>query len=201
MIHRRSALKFLHLEWNDVNRLSKIVADEIRGSNFLPDIIVAISRGGFAPARVLCDHLDIMNLASVKIEYYTGINERKSKPVVVYPLNADVKEKRVLISDDVADTGRSLFVAKKHVLKKKASDVKLATLHHKPWSLIKPDFYGETVDAWVVYPWEEREAVKQLISKMKRQGSSTERAVKQLIKEGFKESTLRELGLITPVFL
>ena len=186
-------MKFLHLTWNDIQRLSENVAEQIRKANYRPDMIVAISRGGFPPARILCDQLDIMNLTSLKIEYYTGVRETKSKPVIVYPLNADVKDKKVLISDDVADTGHSLVAAKGHILEKGASDVKIAALHYKPWSVIKPDFYAETVDAWIVYPWEVRETAKQLISKFRNEGKNVEETREQLLDLGFKEKTLKGL--------
>lgn len=186
-------MKFLHLTWDEIQRLSEIVAEKIKKADYRPDVIVAISRGGFTPARILCDQLDVMNLASIKIEYYTGVKETKGKPVIVYPLNADVKGKRILISDDVADTGHSLVAAKRHILEKEASDVKIATLHYKPWSVIKPDFFAETVEAWVVYAWEIRETVKQLISKFRSEGRNVKEVRKQLLTLGFKEESLQGL--------
>jgi hypothetical protein len=67
----------------------------------------------------------------------------------------------VLIVDDVADSGRSLTVAKEYILKQGAGEVKIATLHYKPVSMFKPDFFIGTTDAWIIYPWEVHEVERQ----------------------------------------
>lgn len=185
-------MQFLHTTWDDIQRLCEVLADKIK-VGYQPDIIVAIGRGGFPPARILCDLLDITALASMRIEYYKSINERKKRPIILYPLNADVRKMRVLIVDDVADTGRSLVKARDHVLEKGATVVKMATLHYKPWSVVEPDFYAEVTNAWVVYVWETRETVEQLVSKFRSNGKNSEEVKKQLLKLGFKENDLKDL--------
>jgi len=186
-------LKFLHMTWGDIQRLCEAVAEKVRKAGYCPDMIVAISRGGFPPARILCDLLDVKALASVGIEYYKAVKDTKRKPVILYPLNADVKAKKILIVDDVADTGHSLAVARDHVLGEGASDVRIATLHRKPWSVVEPDFYAEDTDAWIVYVWEVRETVRQLTLKLRGEGKKGEEIKKELMSQGFREKTLRDL--------
>ena len=127
-------LKFLMLTWEDVQRLSENVAQKIRESGFKVDVIIAVSRGGFDPARIISDQLGVRNLASLQIVYYDGLNMRRRIPEVQYPLNAEVRGLRTLVVDDVADSGNSLKVVKEYVEGQGASVVKIATLHLKPWS-------------------------------------------------------------------
>jgi hypoxanthine phosphoribosyltransferase len=185
-------LKFLHITWDDFQRLCKVVANKVVKASYRPEIVVAISRGGFPPARVLCDFLGIKVLASLGIEYYTSVTKTKKRPEIIYPLNIDLRGKKILIVDDIADTGHSMVLARDQVLKGEASRVKMATLHCKPWSVVKPDFYAETADAWVVYPWEVMETIKSLIIKLKNEGNIAQ-VKKQLLNFGFKEKTLKDL--------
>ena len=71
----------------------------------------------------------------------------------------------MLIVDDVSDTGRSLAVAKDHVQKAGAEEIKVATLHYKPHSSFKPDYFVDETSAWVVYPWEVEETKRELSKK------------------------------------
>lgn len=176
----------LHLGWEDVQRLSEKVADNIKASGFRPDLIVAVSRGGFDPARILCDQLSVKLLASLQIDYYEDVGRRRENPEIVFPLNADVSGKVTLIVDDVSDSGASLRVAKEHVDEHGASEVKVATLHIKPWSNFVPDFYAEQVDAWIVYPWEPRETLISMAEKLRGNGLGEPELRRRLVEIGFK---------------
>jgi len=63
-----------------------------------------------------------------------------------------VTDKKVLVVDDIADTGHTLkdFENKNNVI---------CTLHYHQQSIVKPDYYVEEKgDRWIVYPWEERDS-------------------------------------------
>ena len=189
-------MEFEHLDWDEIQRLSEEVAEMVKRSGFRPDLIVAVSRGGFPPARIISDVLDVRALASVSIIYYRSVGERHEEPVIIHPLNADVRGKRVLIVDDVADSGHSLLLARRHVLEKGASEVRIATLHYKPWSALKPDYYVRETKSWIVYPWEKWEVVRQEAEKLRKQGKSNEDIVRGLVEKGFDEGFVRKvLGL------
>ncbi len=179
-------LRFLHLSWDDVQRLMEIVAGKIEASGFRPDIIIAISRGGFDPARILCDQLNIRRLASVQVEAYDGMVKRP-EPVVVLPVNADLVGKKALVVDDVSDSGASIKKARDHIKEKGASDVRIATIHIKPWSQFIPDYYAASVDEWVVYPWELKECILEVTEKIRSSGLSREDVVDKLVEVGFKK--------------
>ncbi len=178
-------VRLLHLGWEDVQRLAEAVAEKVRTSGFRPDVVVAISRGGFDPARILCDQLSVQRLASLQIEYYTGVDEKRGIPEIVFPLNADLPDLKALIVDDVSDSGNSLKTAMDHVLERCASEVKVATLHVKPWSNFRPDYYAEEVDAWVVYPWEPMETLKYMAERFRSEGLDPTEVKRRLFENGF----------------
>ena len=184
-------LEFLFLSWDDVQRLSEKVSDLITDSGYKPDLMIAISRGGFDPARIMSDQLNIRKLASLQIIYYTGLNSRKEEPEVLFPLNAQVEGLKVLVVDDVSDSGNSLIVVKKYVEEKGASEVKLATLHHKPWSKLIPDFYAEKVDKWIIYPWEPRESVIELTQMLSAAGMDKSLIPTKLEEIGFSDQQIK----------
>ena len=183
-------LQLLHLSWDDVQSLTEEVAKQIREIGYTPDVIVAVSRGGFDPARILCDQLGIKRLASLQIEYYTDINESSSTPEIVFPLNADVPGMSVLVVDDVSDTGDSLRVARDHVLERGASEVRVATLHVKPWTGFRPDFSASEVESWIIYPWEIEEGLSSMTEKLKIEGMSSSSLKEELIRLGFSRKKL-----------
>jgi hypothetical protein len=179
-------LHFLHLNWDDIQSLTETLAQKIIESGFKPDLIVAVSRGGFDPARILCDQLSVRKLASVQLEAYDGMVKRP-EPIIVLPVNADVAGLKVLIADDVSDSGASLLKAKEHIEGKGASLVRVATLHIKPWSSFVPDYYAESVNAWVVYPWELKECLIEVADKLRAKGLQGKTIARELVEAGFKE--------------
>jgi hypothetical protein len=81
-------------------------------------------------------------------------------PVLTEPVSTPLKWKKVLIVDDIADTGKSLKLVMDHVLQKATSEVKVATLYCKPWSIVKPDYYEKETELWVVFPWDIKETIR-----------------------------------------
>ncbi len=188
--------RYLYITWMDIQRLSEKLADEIAESGFRPDIIVAVSRGGFDPARILSDELNIRSLASLQVIYYAGVNERSDEPQVKYPLNADIAGLNVLVVDDVADSGNSLRVVKQYVESLGPREVRIATLHRKPWSNFEPDFYAESADRWIIYPWEPRESIEDIKEKLLSEGVPEDELALKLIEIGFTSKQVRRfLGL------
>jgi hypoxanthine phosphoribosyltransferase len=189
-------IKYLFLNWDDVICLAEKVADKIIESGFEPDIVIAISRGGFDHSRILCDELDLRDLTSFQMVYYSNINERKDVPRITMPLSADIKGLKVLLVDDVSDSGNSLEYAKKYVESFNPSEIRLASLHLKPWSSFKSDFNAEIVDDWILYPWERRESIVQIYEKLRSKGFDNKIVAKKLKSIGFNDHHLeRYLGI------
>lgn len=142
--------------WDYLYNLCRDVADQVKQSNFKPDIIVALARGGWFAGRVLCDFLGLDDLTSLKIEHYVGTGLAGEGPQIRYQMNEEtLKGKRVLIVDDIADTGKSLLYARDYVNSLKPKDVRTATLQHLDTSEYRADYVGEVVLewAWIIFPW------------------------------------------------
>jgi len=170
--------------WNQIYDMLLSQAEKISKSCFKPDIIIGIARGGWLPARVLTDLLEIPNLANVSAEYYMGIAETKNEPVLIQGVSVAVAGKKVLIADDVADSGRSLKLVREHVLQQGAKEVKTATVYCKPWSIVKPDYYERETKLWIVFPWEMKETIRKIIEKRKEKSASVEEETAKLVKAG-----------------
>ena len=179
-----SELEFEVLTWNQIYKMLLNLADKIRKNGFKPDIIVGVSRGGWPPARVLSDLMDNPNLANVRAEFYLGVAETKGEPTLTQPVSVDVAGKRVLVVDEIADTGKSLKLVKEHIVKQGAREVKIATVYYKPWSIITPDYYEKETSRWVVFPWEIKETVQKIVKKCKEKGKSVESEIAKLVEAG-----------------
>jgi len=171
--------------WEQIYTMLLDLADKIRGYNSKFDLIVGVSRGGWTPARVLSDLLENPQIANVKAEFYLGVSETKREPIITQPISVNVEGKKVLVVDDVSDTGESLRLVKEHLLKQGACILKIASIYVKPWSITIPDFYQKITSAWIIFPWERREAFRKVAEKFTRSGKSVEEAKDTLIKSGF----------------
>jgi len=183
-----SDLEFEVPTWDQIYDMLLNLADRVQKDNFHPDIIVGICRGGWLPARVMSDLLEKSELANVRVEFYLGVAERKGEPVITQPVSASVGEKIVLVMDDVADTGESLMLVKKRVESHGARSVKIATIYYKPWSKIVPDYYEKTTRRWVVFPWERKETVRNLVRRCLKEKRSIEETKAKLIRGGLDPS-------------
>jgi len=183
----KSKIEFEAPSWDTIYEMLLYLADKINQDRFKPDVIVGVSRGGWPPARVLSDLLDNPNLANVRAEFYLGVAETKGEPVLTQPVSVSVADKRVLIVDEVADTGKSLRLVREHIVEQGACEVKIATVYYKPWSVVKPDYYAKETSRWVVFPWEIKETVKKLVKKCKEKGFSVQKEIGKLVKAGLSE--------------
>ncbi|MEM3401785.1 MAG: phosphoribosyltransferase family protein [Candidatus Hadarchaeales archaeon] len=143
-------MRKLLLGWEEVDRMSVALAKKIK-KNFRPDIIIGVARGGLVPAVRIAHLLGISQFRAIDVKYYVGCRRAK-KPVLVEDIGK-IKGK-VLVVDDVVDTGTSLSFVISHLKKKGAKEVRTAALAHKPHSSMKPDYFIFETDRWIVFPWE-----------------------------------------------
>lgn len=173
--------------WDDVYDGCLQLADKIKKSGFKPEVIVGVARGGWIPARILSDLLCNTYVASMRVEFYKDVAETAKRPVISQQVSASVVGKRVLVVDDVADTGESLTAVRRDLLARKALEVKIATLHYKPKSILRPDFYVSETSAWIVYPHEQYEFVRSRVVKLKSEGRSKDEAKEELARIGLPQ--------------
>lgn len=180
-------LEFEVPQWSQIYDMLLNLAEKIRKSGFKPDVIVGVSRGGWPPARVLSDLLSNSNLANVRAEFYLGVAETKGEPSLTQPVSIGVSGKKVLVVDEVADTGKSLKLVIKHIFERGAKEVRIAAVYYKPWSVVKPDFYDRETSCWVVFPWEVKETIRKLIKKSKEKQKPVYEETDKLVKAGVPE--------------
>lgn len=175
----------LHCElisWSATERLCQRLAELIRASGYRADLVIAIGRGGYVPARLVCDCLHIMGLTSIKIEHYLSGANRQEEAVIRYPLKADIKGLRVLLVDDVNDTGDTLEVAKQHLQIFQPGEIRTAVMHQKAVTHFKVDYYASRIIKWrwLIYPWAVNEDVSGFLNRLVPAPGSLEDARKLL---------------------
>jgi len=149
-------IKCYFVSWDKAYRLGRKIARKIRASGFVPDIVIGVARGGLVPARIVCDFLNQKDLTSVKAEHW-GIASTLGNARLKFPLpqEIDISGKRILVVDDVADTGDTYNLIVKHLMDRSPLEVRTAVLQYKTCSTFVPDYWGEEHDAWkwIIYPW------------------------------------------------
>lgn len=133
-----------------VRELSQQVVD----SGFEPDIILTIARGGLGLGMGMGYALDIKNISTVNVEFYTGVGETLDVPIMLPPTPKaiDLTGMKVLITDDVADTGKTLEIVHQF-LEGHVAEVRTAVIYEKPWTVINPDYVWRKVEGWIDFPW------------------------------------------------
>ena len=148
------------LTWELFGTASRELAQHIAADGFQPDIILAIARGGLLVAGALGYALSIKNLYTMNVEYYTGVDERLEVPMILPPTPelVAVEQARVLIVDDVADTGHTLALVKEFC-EGKVAEVRCAVLYEKPRSVVRCQYVWRRTDRWINFPWSDKEPV------------------------------------------
>jgi hypoxanthine phosphoribosyltransferase len=186
-----AALKFEAPSWSRIYDMLLDLAGRIRKDGFKPDIIVGISRGGWPPARVLSDLLSNPNVANVRAEFYLGIAETGSEPTLTQPVSVKTRGKKILIVDEVADTGKSLRMVREHIVKEGAKEARTVTVYYKPWSIVRPDYFAKETSDWIVFPWEIKETLRKIIAKCEELGKPVEEETAKLVKAGIRSCLIR----------
>src|ERR1700712_1390046 len=100
------------MSWEQLGEAARQLAEAVVESGYQPDIILAIARGGLLPGGAVAYALGVKNTYTMNVEFYTDVDQRLDVPMVLPPVPelVDVGDSRMLIVDDVADTGRTLEV-------------------------------------------------------------------------------------------
>ena len=144
------------LTWPDFGAAVRSLAHDVVSSGFRPDLVLSIARGGLGLGMTLGYALDVKATSSVNVEFYTGVDTRLPEPVMVAPTPpaSELDGLRVLVVDDVADTGHTL----RHVLDYCAGhalDTRVAVVYAKPHSVVTPDYAWRHTASWIEFPWSE----------------------------------------------
>jgi hypoxanthine phosphoribosyltransferase len=175
------------LSWAGVVRDAKKLAWAVKDSGYVPEIVIAIGRGGYVPARILCDYLLIRDLAAFKAEHWGTAAVQREKAVITFPLRANIKDKRVLLVDDITDTGETLRVSTQYLKRFRPREVRTAVLLHKSCSTIVPDYFARKIVKWkwVTFPWHVWEDMTSFIEELHATGIRRDRTISRELRERY----------------
>lgn len=172
------------VSWRAVDRLSRELARMIRASGYRPDIVVAIGRGGYVPARLVCDFLHIERMTGIKVEHYVA-TRKQDEVTIRYPLNADIGGLDVLLVDDVNDSGDTLEAVVRYLRSFSPREVRTGVLHEKAVTRFPADLVAKRIRTWrwYVYPWAVIEDVTSFVRALEPPAGSAEAARRRLWEE------------------
>ena len=177
------------VSWKDIERWSKDIVYKVMISGYEPEIVIGLARGGLVPARLIADYLNIKDLYAVKTEHWGLTATPDGKARLAQGLQVSIEDKKVLVVDDITDTGQSLKLAVDHIREHKPSEIKSATLLHITHSKYVPDYYSEEVPedrwTWFIFPWNVYEDMRNLIPKTL-YTKRNKREIKNALKEQFE---------------
>lgn len=142
------------LTWDLFGRAARALAGQVVASGWLPDVVVAVARGGLVPGGAVAYALGSKGVGTLNVEFYTDIGRTLDDPRVLPPFmdTHDLGGSRVLVVDDVADSGRTLELVLR-MLAGHGAEVRSAVLYSKPRSIVRPDYAWRETDRWITFPW------------------------------------------------
>lgn len=156
-------MKFEEISWEKVEELCYDIKEQMDNSNYVPDAIIGLLRGGVVPARIFADYFNItLDFFALDVKLYDGIGKRKEKPIIRYAFkDNDIDGKRILVVDDIYDSGTTMNAVLEHL---KGKNVTTTTLHWKETANQKPDYFAEIAykGQWYCYPWEKHETKREI---------------------------------------
>lgn len=174
--------------WEEACLLSRALAKKVISSGFVPDVVVAIARGGFVPARIVCDRMLIGMLTSLKAEHWGIAAVREGRAAIRIPLSIDVSGMKILVVDDVTDTGETMEVILEYLQAQSPAEVRVGVLHHKKTSRFVPDFCADVQPAWrwIIYPWALHEDLTGFVHRILVDGRATRAGLVQAIERRYR---------------
>jgi hypoxanthine phosphoribosyltransferase len=148
------------MSWAQLGEASRELARAIVDDGYEPDLILGIARGGLLVAGALSYAIGVKNTFTMNVEFYTGVDERLPVPMILPPVPAlvDLQDARMLIADDVADTGQTLALVQGFCAGQ-VGEVRTAVLYEKPRSIVTCDYVWRRTELWIDFPWSEEPPV------------------------------------------
>ena len=146
--------KGFHVSWDQLHRDSRALAWRLDGKG--PEdgqwkAVVAITRGGMAPAMIVARELDIRMVDTISVKSYSHQTQAEPKVIKAPDMNVVGDGTGVLVVDDLVDTGRTLEVVKATMPK-----AHIATVYAKPLGrpMVQTFITEVSQDTWIFFPWD-----------------------------------------------
>lgn len=145
--------------WTELLELISSGAQEIKRVHEDIDTIVALSRGGLIPARLIAQKLNVKKVFSFGINFYNRDDKLKKVPTIYQPLPENFWSSNILVVDDIIDSGSSIKHVVNYINKRYYSDnvpLVYSVFFRPNEQKVVPNFYSELLiqPAWIVMPWE-----------------------------------------------
>jgi uncharacterized protein len=141
------------ISWEELGSLVSDLAQKVRGEY---DVMLAITRGALVPAGMLAYQLGIRNILVAAVAFYDDTGAHAEQPMFLqFPADPLLHDRRVLIVDEVWDTGTTIQAVIDRV-RQAGGMPTTAVLHYKPTHSVVPsvpDHWVIETDAWIVYPF------------------------------------------------
>ena len=159
-------INYEYLSWWDIDDACSEIYSQMLLNKYTPDCIIGLSRGGVIPSRIFSDYFDVVEyFFSLDVKLYNGIRSTTGK-AVIRPFHGDVKGKRILVVDDIWDSGMTMKAVLEYL---KGEDITTATLYWNSKVKDKPNYYANITKegAWIVFPWEKEETKREMAKGLK----------------------------------
>jgi len=177
-------MRFYKFSWTEFYKDCLFLGKKIKNGGEKIDRIIAISRGGLIPARILSDFLKLP-ISNIVISSYSNLKQLK-EPEIMEVAEIDLKDKSILIVDEVSDTGKTFISALKYFQQKPVKKIITTAPYIKPKTQFTPDFYLKKIDAWIVFPYDLKETYEAFLKEEK----NKEKAIEKMKKIGFSSFEL-----------
>ena len=189
--------------WAEVDGWADAVERLVRASGHVPETIVGLTRGGWVPARLLADRLGVHRIVSLRAQHWGVTATPTGDARLTEGLSGSVKGERVLVVDDITDTGDSLRLAVDHVRAAEPARVESAAFLHIAHSKFVPTYWAEEIPrdqwVWVVFPWNYWEDLETLARKAAEVAPGLEAVRATLREKAGLTVPVRDLKRIAPL--
>lgn len=174
--------KFQYISWLKLHELCFGLLKRIKEKNIEFDRIVCVSRGGLVVARIFSDFLNLP-ISNFTIVSYVSVG-KTGTPKIIEALAADIKNEKILLIDEIVDHGTTLKKALSYLGKFKPKSITSLVPVIKPWTKLKPDFWALETDKWVVFAYEVRETINDLVKIWRKEDVEEKEMKERLVKIG-----------------
>ena len=176
-------IDYIKPTWDEFQDLCQKLADKLLTKEKPFDRIVGIARGGLTLGNIMSDFLRIP-ISMIAIQSYTDIKQQ-GQVTITGILHTSIKSQRVLLVDDVADTGKTLVRAESYLRSYQPESLTTGTLYYKPHSIFKPNYHIVETTKWIMFPYEVTEMIILLTQKFTEEGKSKTETQQELEKIGY----------------
>lgn len=157
-------MSYLTISWSRYHKLIYQLSEKIAKKKDQFDLIVAIARGGLTVSHILSDFIRLP-ITSFTISSYKDLKQI-SYPKITLHLGNKLHNKKILLVDDVSDSGKTFIRGIKYLKLLGAKNISTASVFVKPKTKYIPDYYVKKTDRWIIFPHDVKETVDSLKHKL-----------------------------------